>query len=284
MLDDRPLRSVLYVPASKAQALEKAADLPVDAIVFDLEDAVAPEQKDGARDALVAVLQDRDYGPRLRIVRINGADTPWGADDMSAFAVQPLDAILLPKVNGPEDVAAAAASGAPSVWAMMETAEGILNAAAIARAPGLGGFVIGTNDLARELGCRTHADRMPLMMALQTCLMAARAGGVPCVDGVYNAFRDDAGLRAECGQGRDLGMDGKTLIHPAQVAIANEIFAPRADEVDLARRQIAAFDAALANGQGIAVLDGRIVESLHVASARRTLARAEAIERMGVTA
>ena len=284
MPDDRPLRSVLYVPASKAQALEKAAGLPVDAIVFDLEDAVAPEQKDRARDALIAALQARDYGPRMRIVRINGADTPWGADDLSSLEGQPLDAILVPKVNGPDDVAAAVKSGAKSVWAMMETAQGILNAAAIARASGIGGLVLGTNDLARELGCQTRADRMPLMMAMQACLMAARAGGVSCIDGVYNAFRDDTGLRAECEQGRDLGMDGKTLIHPAQVGVANEVFAPRADEVDLACRQIAAYDEAMANGQGVAVLDGRIVENLHVASARRTLARAEAIERMGVTA
>jgi (3S)-malyl-CoA thioesterase len=163
------------------------------------------------------------------------------------------------------------------IWAMMETPEGILNAAQIARAPRMDGFVMGTNDLAKELNCRFRADRLPMMTALQTCLLAARAAGIACVDGVYNAFKDDDGLRAECVQGRDLGMDGKTLIHPAQVAIANDVFRPSEDEVDLARRQIAAFDEALAKGEGVAVVDGKIVENLHVETARATLAKAKAI-------
>ncbi|MEL6587942.1 MAG: CoA ester lyase, partial [Pseudomonadota bacterium] len=174
------------------------------------------------------------------------------------------------------------AAGKAAIWAMMETPLGILNALEIGQAPGMGGFVLGTNDLAKDLACRTRADRLPMMTALQTCLLAARAAGIPCVDGVYNAFRDTDGLRSECEQGRDLGMDGKTLIHPAQVEVANDVFAPTEAEADLARRQIDAFDAAMAEGKGLAVLDGKIVENLHVDSARKTLAKLEAIAALGV--
>jgi (3S)-malyl-CoA thioesterase len=278
----RPFRSVLYNPGSNARALDKARALPVDAIIFDLEDAVAPDQKANARRTLADALAMGGYGRRTRIVRVNGADTEWVAADLDAVAGMGCDAVLLPKVDGPQDVAAAAkvleaAGCAAPIWAMMETPAGVLNAAATARAPRMGGFVMGTNDLAKELGCRARADRLPLMHSLQTCLLAARAAGIPCVDGVYNAFKDEDGLRAECEQGRDLGMDGKTLIHPAQVAIANAAFAPSAEEADLARRQIAAFEAAMAEGKGVAVLDGRIVENLHVDSARRTLAKLDAI-------
>ncbi len=276
---DRPVRSVLYIPGSKLRALEKARTLPVDAIIFDLEDAVAPDEKVSARNTLADALKAGGFAPRQCIVRINGADTQWGADDLAMFAPLAPDAILLPKVNTSEDVAAAAKelTGETLIWAMMETPEGILNAAAIARAPRMGGFVMGTNDLAKDLNCRDRADRLPLMTALQTCLLAARAAGIPCVDGVFNAFRDDDGLRAECEQGRDLGMDGKTLIHPAQIAIANAAFGPTEAEAELARRQIAAFDAAIAEGKGVAVLDGRIIENLHVDTARRTLAKLAAI-------
>ena len=276
---DRPVRSVLYIPGSKLRALEKARTLPVDAIIFDLEDAVAPDEKVSARNTLADALKSGGFAPRQCIVRINGTDTQWGADDLAMFAPLAPDAILLPKVNTSEVVAAAAKelTGETLIWAMMETPEGILNAAAIARAPRMGGFVMGTNDLAKDLNCRDRADRLPLMTALQTCLLAARATGIPCVDGVFNAFRDDDGLRAECEQGRDLGMDGKTLIHPAQIAIANAAFGPTDAEAELARRQIAAFDAAIAEGKGVAVLDGRIIENLHVDTARRTLAKLAAI-------
>lgn len=276
---DRPVRSVLYIPGSKLRALEKARTLPVDAIIFDLEDAVAPDEKVSARNTLADALKAGGFAPRQCIVRINGTDTQWGADDLAMFAPLAPDAILLPKVNTSEDVAAAAKelTGETLIWAMMETPEGILNAAAIARAPRMGGFVMGTNDLAKDLNCRDRADRLPLMTALQTCLLAARAAGIPCVDGVFNAFRDDNGLRAECEQGRDLGMDGKTLIHPAQIAIANAAFGPTDAEAELAWRQIAAFDAAIAEGKGVAVLDGRIIENLHVDTARRTLAKLAAI-------
>ena len=275
----RPFRSVLYLPAANARALEKARGLPADAIIFDLEDAVAPAEKGAARDALLAALA-QDYGARARIVRINGLDTPWGRDDAAAFA-SGADAVLIPKVNAPANLDAVAALVPETpLWAMMETAAGMLNAAAIAAHPRLQGMVMGTNDLARELGSRFRADRLPMQAGLGLCLLAARAHGRVIVDGVYNAFRDDEGLRAECGQGRDMGFDGKTLIHPAQIGIANAVFAPSADEIDLSRRQIEAFDDAVAQGRGVAVVDGRIVENLHVRTARATLDRAAAIAAM----
>jgi (3S)-malyl-CoA thioesterase len=275
----RPYRSVLYIPGSKERALEKARDLAADAIIFDLEDAVTPEEKVAARATLARFLSEVDYAPRARIVRINGFDTDWGRADAAAFAAHPgVEAILVPKVNAPADLdAVAGVAGDKPLWAMMETAAGMLNAAAIAAHPRLAGMVMGTNDLAKELGSRFRADRMPLLTGLGLCLLAAKASGRVIVDGVYNAFKDAAGLEAECAQGRDMGFDGKTLIHPAQVEIANAAFAPSAEEVDLARRQIAAFNAAQAQGQGVAVLDGRIVENLHVVTAQAVLARAEAI-------
>ncbi|QFU07854.1 (3S)-malyl-CoA thioesterase [Rhodobacteraceae bacterium THAF1] len=272
----RPWRSVLYIPGSKERALDKARGLDVDAIIFDLEDAVAVAEKDAARETLSAALRGGGYGSRARIVRINGFDTPWGADDLDAVAELEPDAILLPKVNSADDIRALDGKlrGDTRIWAMMETTHGVFNAAEIALAPKMQGFVLGTNDLAAEIGCETGGDRLPLMMAMQTCLAAARMGGIACVDGVFNAFKDEGGLRAECEQGRSLGMDGKTLIHPAQVAICNEVFTPSPDKVELARRQIAAFEEAEAKGQGVAVVDGKIVENLHVATARKTLAKA----------
>ena len=285
--DARPWRSVLYIPGSKERALDKARALPCDAIIFDLEDAVAPDDKANARAVLAGALATMDFGARGRLVRINALDTPWGADDLAAVAPTAPPAILLPKVNGPQDVAELAARldalglGQTRIWAMMETCAGILNAAAIARAPRMAGFVMGTNDLVRELGCRPGPDRLALMTALQTCLVAARAAGIVAIDGVYNAFQDTPGLAAECAQGADLGFDGKSLIHPAQIDTANRAFAPDAAALDLARRQIAAFDAALAEGRGIAVLDGRIVENLHIVTARRLLAQAAAIAAAG---
>ncbi len=272
----RPYRSVLYIPASNARAMEKARTLSADAIIFDLEDAVTPAEKLPARDLLARALL-ADYGGRTRIVRINGLDTEWGEGDARAFAGL-ADAVLVPKVGRAADLdrVAALVPGAP-LWAMMETPAGMLNAAAIAAHPRLQGMVMGTNDLLKDLGARTRPDRQPLMAGLGLCLLAARAYGRVIVDGVYNAFQDTAGLRAECEQGRDMGFDGKSLIHPAQLEAANEIFAPDADELDLARRQIAAFEQARAEGRGVAVLDGRIVENLHVETARARLKLAEAI-------
>jgi (3S)-malyl-CoA thioesterase len=279
----RPVRSVLYIPASKERALEKARDLPTDAIIFDLEDAVSPEEKDRARDLLAAELRGQDFGARLRIVRVNGLETPWGAADLAVFGGHPgADVLLVPKVNALADLDAVAGLTGKPIWAMLETAQGCLNAGSIAAHPRLEGMVMGTNDLAKELGARFRADRLPLLAGLGACLLAARAAGKVIVDGVYNAFKDDAGLRAECEQGRDMGFDGKTLIHPAQLAIANEVFAPSDAEVTLARRIIAAYRAARAEGQGVAVIDGRIVENMHVANAATILARAEAIAALAV--
>jgi (3S)-malyl-CoA thioesterase len=277
----RPYRSVLYIPASKDRALEKAKSLPADAIIFDLEDAVAVEEKTHARELLTRRLAEGGFGNRAQLVRINGLETPWGEDDLNAVMEIGPQAVLLPKVGSVAEVSALAArlhgsakTRETQIWAMMETPTGILNAAEIARAPRMAGFVLGTNDLAKELGCRTRAA---MHTALQHCLLAARAAGIVCVDGVYNAFRDEEGLAVECAEGRDFGFDGKSLIHPAQVAIANTAFAPSQAEIDLARRQIAAFEAATAEGQAVAVVDGQIVENLHVDTARATLAKADAI-------
>ncbi|MFH5775705.1 HpcH/HpaI aldolase/citrate lyase family protein [Paracoccus sp. NGMCC 1.201697] len=276
----RPYRSVLYIPAANARAMEKARSLSADAIIFDLEDAVSPAEKETARELLSQALL-ADYGGRARIVRINGLDTQWGESDARAFA-HGADAVLVPKVSRSADVDRVADLVPETpLWAMMETAEGMLNASEIAAHPRIHGMVMGTNDLAKELNARFRADRLPMMAGLGLCMLAARAHGLVILDGVFNAFKDDAGLLAECEQGRDMGFDGKTLIHPAQLEIANRVFAPSEDELDLARRQIAAFDEAKGQGRGVAVVDGRIVENLHVATARDTIARAEAIARLG---
>jgi (3S)-malyl-CoA thioesterase len=274
----RPFRSVLYIPGSKARALEKARSLAADAIIFDLEDAVAPEEKALAREVLAQALAEGGYGNRARIVRINGLDTPWGGEDLAAFGVHPgVEAVLIPKVNRASDLDAVGTLTAKPLWAMMETALGMLNAAEIAAHPKLAGMVMGTNDLAKELGARDRADRLPLQAGLGLCLLAAKAYGRVIVDGVYNAFKDDAGLLADSVQGRDMGFDGKTLIHPAQLQIANAAFAPSAAELDLAHRQIAAFNAAVAAGQGVAVVDGKIVENLHIVTAQAVLGKAQMI-------
>lgn len=286
-MDSRPFRSVLYIPGSRERAMEKARGLAADAIIFDLEDAVAVDEKATARNLLAETLGTADFGPRAKLVRINGFETAWGADDLDVIASARPTAILLPKVNAAGDIEALARrldaraeTADTSIWAMMETPQGVFNAAAIAAAPRMAGFVMGTNDLAKELGCRARPDRLPMQFALQACLMAARTCGLVAVDGVYNAFKDEDGLRAECEQGRDLGFDGKTLIHPAQLEIANTVFAPDEAALDLARRQIAAFDEATAMGQGVAVVDGKIVENLHIVTARQVLARAEAIAKL----
>ncbi|WP_300068732.1 CoA ester lyase [uncultured Ruegeria sp.] len=274
----RPYRSVLYIPGSKERALDKARNLPVDAIIFDLEDAVAADEKPNARATLKAALAADGYGARVKIVRINGLDTEWGRADAEAVRDMDADVVLLPKVNSAADVdALAAITGDLPIWAMMETPRGMLNAAETAAHPCITGFVMGTNDLAKELQTRFRPDRLPLMTSLGLCVLAAKAEGLIIVDGVYNAFKDMEGLAAECAQGRDMGFDGKTLIHPAQVDVTNAAFAPSDDEIDLARRQIAAFEEVESQGQGVAVVDGKIVENLHVATARETLAKAEAI-------
>ena len=275
----RPFRSVLYIPGSKDRALDKARGLPVDAIIFDLEDAVSPDAKVEARGTLKAALEQGGYGNRYKIIRINGLDTEWGAEDIAALRDAPADAILVPKVNSAADIDAVQTllGNDTPIWAMIETPASVLNSNEIAAHPALEGFVAGTNDLAKELNCRTRPDRLPMQMSLQMMLLAARGNEVIAVDGVYNQFKDEEGLRAECEQGRDLGFDGKTLIHPAQVAVTNECFAPSEAELDLARRQIQAFEEIEKSGQGVAVVDGKIVENLHVETAKKTLAKAAAI-------
>ncbi|UWR14532.1 CoA ester lyase [Sulfitobacter sp. M368] len=274
----RPLRSVLYIPGSKPRALDKARTLACDAIIFDLEDAVTPEEKVSARETLAAALAEGGYGARYKVIRINGLDTEWGADDARAAAKMDADAILLPKVGSPADLDALAdLVGDTPLWAMMETPIAMLNAGAIGAHPRLEAMVMGTNDLNKDLQTRTRSDRLPLMTGLGLCVLAAKAHQIAIIDGVYNAFKDDDGLKVESDQGRDMGFDGKTLIHPAQLDVANAAFSPSEEEADLARRQIAAFEETEASGQGVAVVDGRIVENLHVATARETLAKLEAI-------
>lgn len=273
-----PYRSVIYVPASNARAMEKVKTLAIDAIIFDLEDAVAPDQKVPARDTLAAALAEGGYGNRQRIVRINDLSTEWGVADAEAVAKLDCDAVLLPKVESAAQVQALAdITGDLPIWAMMETPLGMLNAAEIGAHPKLEGMVMGTNDLAKELQSRFRPDRLPMQAGLGLCLLAAKAHGVTIVDGVYNAFKDTEGLAAECEQGRDMGFDGKTLIHPAQVEVANTAFAPTEAEIELATRQIAAFEQAEAAGTGVAVVDGKIVENLHVVTAREILSKADAI-------
>lgn len=278
-----PYRSVLYMPGSNPRALDKARSLAADALILDLEDAVAPAEKPRARNLVVEAVRSGGYGRRRLVVRINALSTEWGEADLAAAAEAGPDAILIPKASAPGDITAVAermgaAPDRTTIWAMMETPLGALNALAIAGAhPRLEGLVLGTNDLIKEMGCAASPDRLPLVAALSLCLMAARAHGLVCVDGVYNAFRDEAGLRAECEQGRALGFDGKTLIHPAQLDIANAVFAPSPEELERARAEVAAFEEAEARGEGVAVLDGRIVENLHVETARRLIARSQTI-------
>ncbi|WP_370402358.1 HpcH/HpaI aldolase/citrate lyase family protein [Sulfitobacter sp. JB4-11] len=274
----RPLRSVLYIPGSKMRALDKARTLACDAIIFDLEDAVTPDEKTAARETLAAAFAEGGYGARLRVIRINGLDTTWGYDDARAAAAMKPDVILLPKVNSPADLEALAEiTGDIPLWAMMETPAGMLNAPAIAAHRQLQAMVMGTNDLAKDLQTRFRADRLPLMTGLGLCVLAAKAHDCAIIDGVFNAFKDDDGLKVECDQGRDMGFDGKTLIHPAQLDVANAAFSPSEAETELARRQIDAFEQAEAAGQGVAVVDGKIIENLHVATARETLAKVKAI-------
>ncbi|MEQ9261518.1 MAG: CoA ester lyase [Roseovarius sp.] len=282
-LATHPYRSVLYIPASKERALEKARELPTDAIIFDLEDAVAPEAKAEARQTLKTALKEGGFGKRAKIVRTNALTTEWGNEDVRALRDAGADIFLLPKVNNPSDVDAFAdlLDNTTPIWVMMETPTSVFNAPEIAAHHRVRGLVTGTNDLTKDLGCRYRPDRLPLMTALQRIVMAARATrGVVAIDGVYNRFRDGDGLKAECEQGRDLGFDGKTLIHPAQIEVTNTAFAPTQSEIDLAKRQIAAYEESMASGQGVAVVDGQIVENLHVVAAKRILAKAQAISEM----
>jgi citrate lyase subunit beta / citryl-CoA lyase len=287
----RPRRSVLYMPGSNARAIEKARTLPADCIVLDLEDSVAPDVKPAARAQACAAVTAGGFGPREVVVRINGLDTAWWRDDIqAATAVKPA-AILVPKVSSPghlerlaERLADLHADPGIQIWAMMETPLAVLNAAAIAAATDgrtrLSAFVMGNNDLAKDTRVRIAPGREALRPWLMTCVAAARAYGLDILDGVYNDIADTEGFARECGEARDLGFDGKTLIHPSQIAAANAAFAPGAEEVAQARKIIAAFDLPENQDKGVIALDGRMVERLHAEMARRTLAIADAIAAM----
>ncbi len=280
----RPRRSALYMPGSNARAIEKARSLPADTIILDLEDSVAPDQKTAAREQVCAAVRAGGFGTREVVIRTNGMETEWGRADLAAALRAGPDAILLPKVSTPDDIMRTArdlnAAGAPvhtRLWAMIETPLGILNIDAIARtaadpASRLAVFVMGTNDLAKETRARLTPGRAPMIAWLSRSIVAARAYGIDVLDGVWNQIADMEGLRAECEQGRDLGMDGKTVIHPNQIPVANEIFAPSAAEVAWARQVIAAFDLPENAAKGAISLDGKMVELLHADMARRTLA------------
>ena len=282
----RPRRSMLYMPGSNTRALEKGRSLPADALILDLEDAVAPDSKTEARANIVAALSEGGYGRREIIVRVNGLDTDWGAEDIAAIAAAGPDAILLPKVeiaamvqDAAERMAAAGASENVSIMCMMETPLGILNAQEIAAAsPRLSCLVMGTSDLVKDLHAAHTPERLPVLTSLSLVILAARAYGLAVVDGVHLDLQDDEGFAAQCQQGKELGFDGKTLIHPKTLAATNEIFAPSADEISEAHRVIDAHAEATAEGKGVVVLDGKLIENLHVENAKRVVATAEAIQ------
>ncbi len=284
----RPRRSVLYMPCSNVRALDKAQTLTADGFIFDLEDAVGPDAKATARTAACEALRTKNYGMREKILRVNSLATPWGYDDLVAAATSGADAVLLPKVESGDMVRQAVAildaAGAPStlpVWCMMETPLGILHAEEIAGAsPRLGGFVMGTSDLTKDLHATHTPDRLPMLPSLAICLLAARAYGLAIVDGVHLDLNDDEGFERVCKQGRDLGFDGKTLIHPKTIAPANRVFSPSEGDVTFARKIILAHEQATAEGKGVVVVDGKLVENLHVVAAKRTVALAEAIGKM----
>lgn len=279
-----PRRSVLYMPGSNARALEKARTLPADALILDLEDAVAPDAKDMARAQVCEAVKAKGFGRREVVIRVNALSTPWGAADLAAAAEARPDAILIPKVSSPRDLAdveehlTGTKGAAIALWAMMETPLAILNAAAISGAGGkLACLVMGTNDLIKEFRGRHTPDRQNLSAALGFSVAAARAYGLGVIDGVYNDIANAEGFLESCRQARAFGFDGKTLIHPSQLAPCNEVFAPSPAEVDAARKIIAAFDLPQNKGSGAIALDGHMVERLHAEIARATVALADAI-------
>ncbi|MBO6758190.1 MAG: CoA ester lyase [Roseibium sp.] len=285
----RPRRSALYMPGSNTRALEKAKTLDVDCLILDLEDAVAPDVKQDARQNITAAVKGGGYGDREVVIRVNGMDTPWAGDDLVAAVNAAPDAILIPKVNAPADLERVAQQlkvlDAPKgleLWAMMETPEAMLNAAAIGACGkdagvNLSCFIMGTNDLAKETGARLLPGRTVMIPWLMTCVAAARAGGIDIIDGVYNNFQDAEGFSAECAQGADMGMDGKTLIHPKQIEACHAAFSPSEDEIAWARRINAAFAEPENAGKGAIQVDGKMVERLHAEMGRRVIAIADAI-------
>ncbi len=281
----RPRRSVLYMPGSNARALEKARALPADALILDLEDAVAPDAKELARNQVCDAVKAKGFGKREIIVRVNGLATPWGEADLAAAAAAKPDAILVPKISSPKDLHTVEehlvrhhADRGIAVWAMVETPVAILNVGAIAAAGGrLACFVMGTNDLIKEIHGFHIEDRANLSAALGLSVLAARASGIAAIDGVYNDIQNEAGFKATCEQAKSFGFDGKTLIHPSQVEPCNAVFAPSPQEVDAARKLIAAFELPENKGKGAIKLDGRMVELLHAEIAHGTIAMADAI-------
>jgi citrate lyase subunit beta / citryl-CoA lyase len=287
----RPRRSVLYMPGANTRALEKARSLPADGLILDLEDAVAPDAKPAARGNIAAALAAGGYGRRELVLRVNGLATPWGYEDLVAAARLPLDAVLLPKVESADGVrqaeAVLAGAGAPAglaLWCMMETPLGLLHAEAIAAAsPRVACLVLGTSDLTKDLHARHTRDRLPMLTALGLALLAGRAFRLAVLDGVHLDLGDDEGFAAACRQGRELGFDGKTLIHPKQIDAANAAFAPGAEEVEWSRRIIAAHEEAQRAGKGIVLVDGKLIENLHVEDAIRTVALADEIAAMAAS-
>lgn len=284
----RPRRSVLYMPGSNARALEKAKTLAADSLILDLEDAVAPDAKDVARTQVCEAIRAGGYGKRELVIRINGLATPWGQPDVVWAAASGADAILIPKVESADMVrqveSIMVAAGAPAdmaIWCMMETPRGMLRAEEIAGAsPRMGGLVMGTSDLAKDLHCAHTRDRLPMITGLGLCLLAARAYGLAALDGVYLDLNDDEGFEYAARQGLELGFDGKTLIHPKTIAAANRIFAPSEEEIAWSRAIIDAHAAAAAAGKGVVVVDGKLIENLHVENAHRLVTLATRIDEL----
>lgn len=282
MSASRPRRSALYMPASNARAIEKAKTLACDVVILDLEDAVAPEAKVEARQLAVEAVRAGGFGAREVVIRVNGRDTPWGAADLGAAATAGADAILVPKVATAEDLAhyAAPLEGKTRLWAMIETCAAVFQLDALAAAAAAARndvWIVGANDLVKEMRCRARPDRAPLIPALSLAVMAAHANGIAILDGVYNDIPNLAGLAAECEQGLDLGMDGKSLIHPTHLEVANATFTPTEAAVAWARTVTAAFAAPENAGKGVLKVDGKMVERLHLAEAERLLAISQAI-------
>jgi len=284
----RPRRSVLYMPGANVRAMEKARELPCDTIVFDLEDAVAPDAKDTAREQVAAAVRSGGYGHRELVVRVNGIDTPWAAADLAAASQLPVDAVLLPKVSSSEQVLAYSRGlvgprgTALPLWVMIETPRGVLDLESILAASArIDVVVMGTSDLIKELRARHTEDRAALLSLLAHCVLVARALDRVVLDGVHLDFKNMESFERACRQGRDLGFDGKTLIHPTQVEIANAVFGPSAEEIERARQIIAAWQEAQRAGKGVAVLNGALVENLHAVEAQRVLAFAKALETRG---
>ena len=282
MSQDRPRRSALYLPGSNARAIEKARTLPCDVVILDLEDSVAPEAKSEARSLACEAVRQGGFGAREVVIRVNGLDTHWAGDDLRDAAAAGPDAILLPKLASTDDVESCAeqVDGRAALWGMIETCQAVFRLDALgqaSRACGLEAWVLGTNDLVKEMRCAPGEDRAPLLPSLSLAVMAARAHGLAILDGVYNDIANLEGLARECAQGARLGFDGKTLIHPTHLEAANRAFSPAADEVAWARTVVAAYDQPENAGKGVIKVEGRMVERLHLAQSRRLIAVAEAI-------